>query len=318
MPLNGYTICALNSSENSVLILANSPFYENSVPDKFILSEDWYKSLAEMIDLVGDDNFCEALSSLCEAITGYNSTVMIALTENQKPTLLYSNLTPADELRTISAYFDGAYLLDPFYDLYKAGASDGVYRLNEIAPDDFLETEYYKRYFKKTRIIDETGILVRLNADITLGVSFSLREGSPPRELKIQDLRKTFPIFSSVAQQHWSREIQLTPLLEVGHSNGQFGNTLDAAFRNFGKEYLTDRECEIVKLILKGYASKSIAELLEISVDTVKVHRKHFHGKLSVASQAELFSLFIEAISMVPSGVERDPLYYYYLSQQPQ
>jgi hypothetical protein len=50
----------------------------------------------------------------------------------------------------------------------------------------------------------------------------------------------------------------------------------------------------------------------------VKVHRKHFHGKLSVSSQAELFSLFIEAISMVPSGVERDPLYYYYLSQQPQ
>ncbi len=72
-----------------------------------------------------------------------------------------------------------------------------------------------------------------------------------------------------------------------------------------------------MKLKLKSYASKTIAALLEISVDTVKVHRKHFHGKLSVSSQTELFSLFIEAISMVPSGVERDTLYYY-LSQQPQ
>ncbi len=37
-------------------------------------------------------------------------------------------------------------------------------------------------------------------------------------------------------------ENHLTPLLEVGQSNGKFGSTLDSAFQNFGKEYLTHRE----------------------------------------------------------------------------
>ena len=279
-------------------------------------SNSWYASLAEMIGVIGDDAFCLTFANLCETMTGYDSTVIIALVENHKPALVFSNLTPEDELTTLSTYFDGAYLLDPFYNLYKKGANEGVYRLKEVAPELFIETEYYKRYFKNTRIIDETVILVKINKEVTLGVAFGIRKGDVPRGFKIQEMRETFPIFASAARQHWSRENQLYPLLNDDLNHGQFGSTLDAAFKNFGTEYLTMRECEIVRLILKGYSSKAIANLLKISVDTVKVHRKRFHSKLEITSQAELFSLFLEAISMVPLGDTKDPLYYYYLSQQ--
>ncbi len=84
------------------------------------------------------------------------------------------------------------------------------------------------------------------------------------------------------------------------------------AFRNFGRDHLSKRECEVGQLILKGHSSKSIARLLNISIDTVKVHNKRFHTKLDVSTQAELFSLFLEAISLVPFDTDVDPLSHYY------
>ena len=86
---------------------------------------------------------------------------------------------------------------------------------------------------------------------------------------------------------------------------------LDRAFRNFGRDHLSARECEVIQLILKGHSNKSIAQLLEISVDTVKVYNKRFHTKLDISSQAELFSLFLEAISLVPFDADIDPLTHY-------
>jgi hypothetical protein len=55
-----------------------------------------------------------------------------------------------------------------------------------------------------------------------------------------------------------------------------------------------------------------VALLLGISVDTVKVYNKRFHTKLEISSQAEPFSLFLEAISMVPFDAGIDPLTHYF------
>lgn len=277
---------------------------------------DWYLQLSQLIDTVDNLNFYSELARLCEFLTGYDSTVIIAFTHLKKPRLLFSNLSAEDESPTLGPYFDGAYLLDPFYDLFKQYSSDGVFRLKDIAPDGFFETEYYRSYFKNTRIIDETGLMIRLNAEIQLTISCGLRDSSTPREFQIQDLRTVFPVLASACRLHWSTDRQLAEISGHGDMMGEFGSTLEVAFANFGRDYLTKRECEIVHLILKGYASKSIAELLGISVDTVKVHRKRFHAKLKVSSQAELFSLFLEAISMVPLGSEQDPLNFYYESQE--
>lgn len=281
-----------------------------------MISPEWYQSLAKLVTYIGDDAFCERLAECCQTLTGYDSTVIIAFMTNQKPRLLFSNLSERDEAPTLGHYFDGAYLLDPLYILYREQAPDGIYRLKEVAPEEFFDTEYYRSYFQNTRIIDETGMLVKISPDIHLVISFGLREGSVPREFLIRELRTIFPLLSAACLQHWSRENQLSPLLSDCSTSGEFGTTLDAAFSNFAKDYLTQRECEIVHLILKGYSSKSIAQLLDISVDTVKVHRKRFHAKLNVSSQAELFSLFLESISMVPLGSDEDPLNYYYQSQE--
>ena len=92
-------------------------------------------------------------------------------------------------------------------------------------------------------------------------------------------------------------------------ANGEvtFSAPLDRAFRNFGKDHLSARECEVA-ITLEGSLQQSIANLLSISLDTVKVYNKRFHQKLEVSSQAELFSLFLECVSLVPFDADIDPL----------
>ena len=47
---------------------------------------------------------------------------------------------------------------------------------------------------------------------------------------------------------------------------------------------LTPRECEVLRLMADGYASKQIAEELKISVNTVNNHRASIYAKLGVHS----------------------------------
>lgn len=283
---------------------------------ELMISPSWCEMLASLIAAIGKETFCQRLTHCCQALTGYNSAVVIIFMPHQKPRLIYNNLNKDDLTPTLGSYFSGAYLLDPFYILYKTAISDGVYRLTDIAPEGFFETKYYRSYFQDTRIIDETAVMIKISEQLYLNISFCLREGGNIATLDVDALKIIYPLLSSACQQHWSRDDQVAPLLTTLGAAGEFGTTLDAAFSNFGITYLTPRECEIVHLILKGYSTKSIAKLLGISDGTVKVHRKRFHVKLEVSSQAELFSLFLEAISMVPLGCNKDPLEFYYLSQQ--
>jgi RNA polymerase sigma factor (sigma-70 family) len=54
---------------------------------------------------------------------------------------------------------------------------------------------------------------------------------------------------------------------------------------------LTDREREVMRLVIKGLSSKAIANVLGISYRTVEVHRSHILEKLDVRSVPELIHL---------------------------
>ncbi len=278
---------------------------------------NWCDLLSSLIAAIGENSFYEKVADCGEVLTGYDSTVVVAFFTKQKPVLLYSNLSEIDETSTLSPYFDGAYLLDPLYACFKEEEPDGVFVIEDIAPEDFFKTEYFLRYYRKTRIIHEIGLSVKINSEISVSISYGLREDSNPKENHIETLKEVYPILAAACKQNWSRENQFAPLQKNIIAGGEFGSTLDNAFINFGKNYLTPRECEIVCMILKGYSSKSISELFDISLETVKVHRKRIYAKLDIASQAELFSLFLESISLVPPmGIgEEDPLSLYYHTQ---
>lgn len=54
------------------------------------------------------------------------------------------------------------------------------------------------------------------------------------------------------------------------------------------KNILTDRECEILRLIASGLTNKKIADKLSISVKTVDTHRTNIMQKLNIHTTADL------------------------------
>ena len=83
---------------------------------------------------------------------------------------------------------------------------------------------------------------------------------------------------------------------------------IHSALNNFGSSLLTERECRITQLILRGHSTRSLAERLGVSEDTIKSHRKHIYSKLDIGTQSELFSLFIDSLAEAQGGLSKDPL----------
>jgi two-component system response regulator DctR len=57
---------------------------------------------------------------------------------------------------------------------------------------------------------------------------------------------------------------------------------------------LTDRERDVMQLVVEGLPNKLIADQLDISVRTVEVHRSRVFEKMDVKSAVELANLLRE------------------------
>ena len=73
-----------------------------------------------------------------------------------------------------------------------------------------------------------------------------------------------------------------------------------AALGAFLRDQLTPRERDIVHLILAGYPSSKIAERLNLSLNTIKNHRKRMYVKLDITTERELFLNFVNFIIAEP------------------
>ena len=51
---------------------------------KLLLSDEWYQSLAGIVSEIGEDQFCSSFASVCEGLTGYDSTVVAGLRARRK------------------------------------------------------------------------------------------------------------------------------------------------------------------------------------------------------------------------------------------
>lgn len=58
---------------------------------------------------------------------------------------------------------------------------------------------------------------------------------------------------------------------------------------------LTDKESEVVKLLLRGYTYKAMSENLFISENTLKYHIKNIYQKLNINSKMELIKIFTDS-----------------------
>lgn len=68
---------------------------------------------------------------------------------------------------------------------------------------------------------------------------------------------------------------------------------------------LSDREKEILTLLIKGFSNNEIHKTLWIEEMTVKKHIYHIHKKLNVKSTRELLCKFINGIENVEININK-------------
>ncbi|MCK5879938.1 MAG: LuxR family transcriptional regulator, partial [Holophagae bacterium] len=128
-------------------------------------SREWYYLLTELVRHIGRDNFHELLAQCLQSVSGYDSTFIVEFHWQQRPIRIYDNLVREFREVTSDPYVHGAYLLDPFYALFCDGTRSGQFRLKEIAPEGFFQSEYYRKFYFETQLKDETGLFIPVDDD---------------------------------------------------------------------------------------------------------------------------------------------------------
>lgn len=82
-----------------------------------------------------------------------------------------------------------------------------------------------------------------------------------------------------------------------GKNGGSETASAAAPIEAFFKDYnISTREQDIIKLVLQGYSNQRIAEVLYISLNTVKAHLRNIFPKFGVHSRFELITYFRDAV----------------------
>jgi len=256
------------------------------------------ETLPGVTDAIGTDQFARRLIDALRLVLSFDWWMVMVYHPQANPDMLDENFTGSWRERGLTTYVDAYFVLDPFYIMSRSLDHPEVCRLGDIAPDGFLESEYHRAHYVTGRIGDEISFLWPLEPGITFAVSLERSEnGASFSTSDVCNLEALQPLLAALARRHWAA-------IRAGATGAvplELGRLVQQAAANFGREVLTPRECEVVKLVLRGYSTKSVSQALGISPGTVKVHRENIYTKLRVSSQAELFNLFIASVSTAKS-----------------
>jgi DNA-binding CsgD family transcriptional regulator len=266
------------------------------------LNQTQITAMAHALSCLGQPSFPQAFCRLGAAHSGAQAAHLSAFFQEARPVEIFSTRQEPAAIAALRTYFDLAYLLDPFHQLFRRSPGDRVDGLREIAPDDFKRSDYYKMFFRDMNLVDECGLMLVIQPDAALFLSMGVHDA---RRLRLAPLRAMLPVLGALARRHWT---VLTPQRLEG--TGRLAAQLDAAFAAFGDSVLSPREAEITRMILQGHSTKAIALIFDNSPETIKVHRKRIYTKLGLATQGALLPLFLDALRSMPPGAKGDPLQY--------
>jgi DNA-binding CsgD family transcriptional regulator len=261
---------------------------------------EWISLISDCIDSIGTDPFSENLVTALKTIARFDYSVSFAYHQNEKPICLYNTFSPGERVVFVDDYLNGPYLLDPFFKACGRKVEAGLYRLQDVAPDRFLQSEYYRSYYVQTGLDEEICYIFYLPDGVAVAISLMrARDESRFTAKEFKLLNRVAPIVVSLCQRHWQDLPawfeSTSSEMEIGENHKMIEETVSALFGS----RITPRESQVVAQVLEGHSSDSIARNLGISVGTVRIHRRNIYGKLQISSQQELFSIFFQEIKTV-------------------
>lgn len=267
---------------------------------------EYSQQLSLLIDSVGEDHFPGQLVRTLRSLVDIDDATVIFYPERDYPVVEHFEVPEPSQNSTLSQFVLGPFLLDPFY-VAATELRFGLFRLRELAPTGFKDSEYYKNWYRNCGYQDECGYVISLGDNAFLNIALGkTRPRSSFSGKQVSALADVLPVIETLCQRHWGTE-------SVASRAGSIDlrAQLHKALQHFGETLLTDREAQVINLVLHGHSTKTVAEKLSISIETVKLHRKHAYAKLEVSSQAELFYLFLDSLMSAKDYAGGDTLVAY-------
>lgn len=265
------------------------------------------RRLGAVITALDGPGFVPCLSDWFGACIGIDNLTVLVWAGNAPPRCLHRSAREESVHASVDEiYCAGGYLLDPFFVLDRSEAPAGVYRLCDVAPDQFRSSEYYTSYYRDTKIVDEMVYVLRpasgvsihvcLGRDVTSDTLFS--------DAAYETALRLLPVVVALAARHWGHITvdAVVPESEGGGDRSGSGMAdITARFSDRLKTLcgvvLTRRQSETALLILRGHSSGSAARMLGVSPQTVKVFRKQLYARCAISSQAELFAMMMPILA---------------------
>ena len=262
------------------------------------VDRQWHEEIGKVVRHLRSPDYAQTLVDALGRLVHFDFSVMFAYRGDERPIDLYDNFGAKRREVFVTIYQEGPYLLDPFFKAARDRIRSGLYRLRDLAPDRFYQSEYFRSYYIKTGLSEEIGFFVALPDNVGAVISL-MRAGHRQvfSEKEMNRLRAVEPFVRATAEHNWESLGARFSGSDPDPQHQILERYIDYTFRNFGRSLLSPREREVVGLVLRGHSSDSISKVLGISSGTVKVHRKNIYAKLGIMSQSELFSIFLNALT---------------------
>ncbi|MBU6448402.1 MAG: helix-turn-helix transcriptional regulator [Rhodospirillales bacterium] len=256
----------------------------------------FHQRLGHLLGALNSEKFWPSLATFLRHSVPFDSWVAVVFRANSPPIVLYEGDSDLVEDALFSDYVRSLYLLDPFYAFSQQMENDptipfGLYKLDEVAPEHFRETEYYRCYFVHNVAVDEVQYLLNLPGFGVLSLSLGRRSCFTEDEIGILCLYMPWCIQLMHQGMLADGNRILASSTNIAPENRQV--LLEERLRETGSPHLTKREVEVALLLLAGHSTKGIANQIGISPETVKAHRRNLYDKLGVSTHAGLFALFM-------------------------
>ena len=267
-------------------------------------SPSWFDSLAEAIENLDNDRCPLLLIAAIGSVVDVEMAMSLVYSGRSRPVHVCDTFNDEKAKRGLANYVKNTYVLNPFYVAYRRGLRGGVYRIRDLAPDAYFESEHRKSLAVTLSATEELGYVTNdwpqgmeeINVVVELP-GRELAEISLMRPVQkggfcdadLRALGDIAPLIAAVYRRYWAGARS-----RIAHQGTD--SAIEDAFDRFGGDVLSPREREVAQLILRGHSGNSIGTHLGISATTVKTHRKNLYGKLGIATHFELFSLFLKGL----------------------
>ncbi len=273
-----------------------------------LASTEWYQVLGEILADVFTPGNTIALTNELVARLHINSALILHYPGGGPPRLLYERTNHECRKNRIDDYLLGNYALDPFYLLLEHCSQRGFVSLRELTKEKFSTSEYYKAHYRSAGLLDEVCFCCGDGSGGYLNLSLGRAIGGKYFSAgELQAARCIAPLVTAALHRTW-RSFSADTSGATQMDRADLHQRIEDARLNFGRSVLTEREFEILQLLLRGKSIELIARSLNIAVSTIKVHRKHIYSKLGIGSQAEMFTLFLDAVVATECESGSDPL----------